>query len=129
MGPAYNVPVLLEREGDRQGSPWAVGPTLDAPLDRVVAINPGPTAAQWLDAYKNLLSPLPPGVYQLIVHLAYDDDEMRGATSDHPNWGAAWRQSDLDLVKSQAFRDFLKDQKFVLVSWKDISRGRTSSSR
>ncbi len=33
--------------------------------------------------------PLPPGVYQLIVHLAWDDEEMRGATWDHPNWGAA----------------------------------------
>ena len=34
-----------------------------------------------------MLAPLPPGVYQLIVHLAYDDEEMRGATFDHPDWG------------------------------------------
>jgi len=59
-------------------------------------------------------------VYELIVHLGFDDDEMRGATWNHPNWGAAWRQHDFDLVKSSEFRQFLKDQGFVLVGWKDL---------
>ena len=52
--------------------------------------------------------------------LAYDDEEMRGATSDHPDWGASWRQNDLDLVRSSRFRDFLREQRFVLVGWKDL---------
>ena len=30
--------------------------------------------------------PCPTGVYELIVHVAYDDEEMRGATADHPDW-------------------------------------------
>jgi hypothetical protein len=47
---------------------------------------------------------------------------MRGATADHPDWGAAWRESDLDLVRSPAFRDFLREQGFVLVSWRDLAR-------
>ena len=68
------------------------------------------------------LSGLPPGVYELIVHLAYDDDEMRGATWDHPNWGAAWRQSDLDLVKSAAFQEFLKQQQFKLMTWRELGK-------
>jgi hypothetical protein len=38
---------------------------------------PGVTAAGWLGAYEKMLAPLPPGVYELIVHLAYDDDEMK----------------------------------------------------
>jgi len=63
-------------------------------------------------------------VYELIVHLAHDDDEMRGATSDHPDWGAAWRQSDFDLVRSDRFRDFLKSQGFVPVKWGDLARAR-----
>ena len=58
----------------------------------------------------------------MIVHLAHDDDEMRGATWDHPDWGAAWRQHDLDMVKSPEFRQFLKDQGFVLVKWKDLAK-------
>jgi hypothetical protein len=69
-----------------------------------------------------MLRPLPPGTYELIVHTAYDDDEMRGATWDHPAWGAAWRQADFDLVKNPEFRQFLKDQNFTLVSWKDLQK-------
>jgi predicted glycoside hydrolase/deacetylase ChbG (UPF0249 family) len=123
MGPAYNLPLLLERTGaDR--SAWALsGAQPDALVDRVISLDaPGAPAAEWPAAYEKLLSPLPPGVYELIVHLAYDDDEMRGATWDHPNWGAAWRQADFDLVKSQRFRDFLRTQGFTLVGWKDLGR-------
>jgi hypothetical protein len=89
---------------------------------------PGVAAAQWFDAYKTMLTPLAPGVYELIVHLGYDDDEMRGATSDHPNWGAAWRQSDLDLVKSAEFQDFLKQQQFHLITWRELGKARVRSA-
>jgi hypothetical protein len=124
LGADYHVPQLLERQGERGGaeSPWVTGATDAALVDRVVSISPGVTAANWEAAYEKLLAPLPPGVYELIVHLAYDDEEMRGATHDHPDWGAAWRQQDLDLVKSPGFRDFLRAQGFVLVSWRDLAR-------
>ncbi|HXT21757.1 MAG TPA: polysaccharide deacetylase family protein, partial [Thermoanaerobaculia bacterium] len=122
VGSSYGLPQLLEREGARN-SPTAVARE-DALLDRVVSINPGVPREGWLAAYRELLAPLPPGVYQLIVHLAYDDEEMRGATWDHPDWGAAWRQNDLDLVKSEAFRQFLREQGFVLVSWRDLGKAR-----
>ena len=126
LGPAYGLPVLMERLGDRGGeqSAWATGPQADALVDRVVSIPQGIAKEQWPQAYEKILTPLPPGVYQLIVHLGYDDEEMRGATFDHPDWGAAWRQNDLDLVKSSRFRDFLKQQKFVLVGWKDLARAK-----
>jgi predicted glycoside hydrolase/deacetylase ChbG (UPF0249 family) len=122
LGEQYDLPILLEREGNRtSGGP---GPDPEALVDRVLSINPGVPPAQWRSTYEAMLAPLKPGVYQLIVHLAYDDEEMRGATADHPDWGAAWRQADLDLVRSQAFRDFLRAQGFVLVGWKDLSRAR-----
>ena len=124
VGYAYNLPLLLERSGaDR--SAWALGAQADALVDRVISLDaPGAPAAEWPAAYEKLLAPLPPGVYELIVHLAYDDDEMRGATWDHPNWGAAWRQADFDLVRSARFRDFLRTQGFTLVKWKDLDRVR-----
>ena len=53
-------------------------------VQNVVSMEPGVDAKGWFDWYKKALTPLAPGVYQLIVHLAYDDDEMRGATWDHP---------------------------------------------
>jgi chitin disaccharide deacetylase len=126
LGAAYDLPVLMERLGDRGGeqSPWATAAQGDALIDRVVSIPQGVAKADWPQAYEKMLAPLPPGVYQLIVHLGYDDEEMRGATFDHPDWGAAWRQNDLELVKSARFRDFLRQQKFVLIGWKDLARAK-----
>jgi predicted glycoside hydrolase/deacetylase ChbG (UPF0249 family) len=120
IGAEYELPVLLERSGERAAAfPEAARESL---IDRVLGIEPGVPAAEWRSAYEKLLKPLPPGVYELIVHLAYDDEEMRGATADHPDWGAAWRQQDLDLVKSPEFREFLRAQGFILVSWGDLAK-------
>ncbi len=126
VGAEHGLPVLLERTGTRGGerSPWAAAARDRALVDQVVSLSPGVAPAEWLAAYQRTLAPLPPGVYQLIVHLGYDDEELRGATSDHPDWGAAWRQADFDLVRSQAFRDFLREQRFLLISWKDLARAR-----
>jgi predicted glycoside hydrolase/deacetylase ChbG (UPF0249 family) len=123
MGTAYQLPLLLERMGERGGEAASFETnSRDALVDRVMSISPGVSPADWASAYEKMLAPLPPGVYQLIVHLGYDDEEMRGATADHPDWGAAWRQQDLDLVKSDRFRKFLADQKFVLIGWRDLAR-------
>ena len=76
-------------------------------IDLVCEAVPDIPADGWAEAYKKMLGPLPPGSYQFTVHLGFDDDEMRGASHDHPNWGAAWRQRDFDLVSSEDFRKFL----------------------
>ncbi len=124
MGKDYALPVLLEKTGARGGaaSLWATKAEADALVDAVLSHGPNVPAAEWQSAYEKLLTPLPPGVYELIVHLGYDDDEMRGATSDHPDWGAAWRERDLAVVKSESFRQFLRKQGFILIGWKDLAR-------
>jgi hypothetical protein len=126
LGSSYGLPVLMERVGDRGGeqSAWATAAQADALVDRVVSIPQGVAKADWPQAYEKMLAPLPPGVYQLIVHLGYDDEEMRGATFDHADWGAEWRQNDLELVRSARFGDFLRQQRFVPVRWKDLARAR-----
>jgi predicted glycoside hydrolase/deacetylase ChbG (UPF0249 family) len=119
MGVTYGLPVLLERRGARGGeqSPWAVRDMENALVDRIVSINPGVAPEAWEAAYEKMLAPLPAGVYELIVHLGYDGDEMLGATADHPNWGSAWRQHDLDTVRSARFQAFLRDQHFTPITW------------
>jgi len=127
VGESYGLPVLVERQGSRGGTQasWQPEADPDALVDRVISISPGIERADWMAAYEKLLAPLPPGVYQLIVHLAYDDEEMRAATRGHTDWGAAWRQSDLDLIRSPAFRQFLQRQGFVLITWKELSAARS----
>lgn len=122
-GQDYHIPVLLERRPfpGIQLNPEAIL------VDKVLQITPDVPPNQWLDAYKKMLGPLPPGSYQLIVHLGYDDDELRGATYDHPNWGAAWRQRDFDMVRSPEFQNFLKQQGFILISWHDLGKALNAS--
>jgi hypothetical protein len=123
LGNDFHVPILNARNGPEHAAPagasMADGRIL---VDRVLEIGPGVDPKEWTAWYEKQLAPLGPGVYQVILHLAYDDDEMRGATSDHPDWGAAWRQRDLDMVKSAEFQKFLKDQGFVLVGWRDLAK-------
>ena len=122
MGHAYGLPILLEQTGTH-GLPAGIDlPNDEILVQRVVSMEPGVEAKDWFDWYKKALTPLAPGVYELIVHLAYDDDEMRGATWNHPDWGSAWRQQDLNLVKSAEFRQFLKEQGFVLVRWDQLAK-------
>ena len=128
LGNSYALPILEARAGSH--APHAVTlPPGDVLVDKVLEMNPGIDAKDWVSWYEKELSALGPGVYQLIVHLAYDDDEMRGATWDHPDWGAAWRQHDLDMVKSSEFQKFLKDQNFVLIGWKDLAKAALSHTK
>lgn len=116
---AYKMPVLLAHSDGRSDPMF---PPNAIVLDSVVEIHPGVPQSQWLDAYKKMLQPLAPGTYQLIVHLAHNDAEIQGATHDHPDWGAQWRQNDFDLVRNPEFQKFLKGQGFILISWKDLAK-------
>jgi chitin disaccharide deacetylase len=121
MGYIYNLPILEAWTGTH--APEGTAPlTEEVLVEKVIEINPGISAEDWAAWYRKQLEPLSPGVYQIIVHLAYDDEEMRGTSFDHPDWGAAWRQHDLDMVKSAEFHQFLKDQGFVLVGWRELAK-------
>ena len=118
----YGVPLRWSRA--QQPPPGGSIPEAEVLVDQVVSLDPGVDANGWRAAYEKRLSALPPGVYEMIVHLGYADEEMWGATADHPAWGAAWRRYDLDVVSSPGFRDFLRAQAFVLVGFKDLARAR-----
>ena len=94
----------------------------DVFIDRVLDINPTVAPNDWGDFYTDAIKKLEPGVTEIVIHLAYDDAEMRGATHDHPSWGAAWRQRDLEFFTSEAFRQLLKDEKIKLITWRELSK-------
>jgi hypothetical protein len=97
-------------------------PEEEIAVDDVLGVPTGLAPGEWSGAYRKMLGALGPGVYILIVHLASDDAEMRAATRGHVDFGAAWRQSDYDLVRDPAFRSFLTDEGFVLVGWRELAR-------
>ncbi|MDQ6767221.1 MAG: polysaccharide deacetylase family protein [Candidatus Eremiobacteraeota bacterium] len=126
LGHEYGLPIALVKNGSYR-MPEGMEPAPDAlALDNVITMDPGISSRDWISWYEKSLTQLKPGIYQLIVHLAYDDEEMRGATRGHPDWGAAWRQRDFDMVQSTQFRKFLRDQRFILVNWKQLTNAYAS---
>jgi predicted glycoside hydrolase/deacetylase ChbG (UPF0249 family) len=98
-----------------------VGPD-DVVMNDIISIEPGVTSDGWSRFYADAIRKLQPGITEMIVHLAYDDEEMRGMTFDHPNWGSEWRQRDFQFVTSEAFRKLLQENNVKLVNWREVAK-------
>ena len=72
--------------------------------------------------YSNLLENLPSGLNLILIHPAFDDDEMKGVTVNHPNFGSEWRQIDFDYFTNEENRLKLKENNIVLITWNDIKK-------
>lgn len=94
----------------------------DIMLDSVLIASPEVQAAGWQDFYLNLVKNLKPGLTELIVHLAHNDAEMQAVTVDHPDYGAAWRQRDYNVITSPEFKKALEDNHIILVHWSDLKK-------
>jgi predicted glycoside hydrolase/deacetylase ChbG (UPF0249 family) len=94
----------------------------DVYIDRILDVNTSVTPNDWAKFYSDAIKNLQPGVTEVVIHLAYDDAEMRGATFNHPNWGAAWRQRDFDFFTSEAFRKLLQENQIKLITWRELGK-------
>ena len=101
--------------------PSILGPD-DILIDHLISIEPNVRPEGWAKFYTDAIKSVQPGVTEVIVHLAFDDAEMRAATYDHPNWGAAWRQRDLDFFTSDDFRKVLQANQIKLITWREIGK-------
>jgi chitin disaccharide deacetylase len=111
----YRIPFMAQR-GDPRLSP------ADAAVDTVIQAFPDITPEKWKQFYLDAIRNLKPGVSEMIVHLGFDDAELKAVMVNHEPWGAAWRQRDYDVVMSPEFKKALKDNNIILVKWKDLYR-------
>lgn len=123
VGREEGLPVMVSREwfADAPFLPAALGPEGVA-LDHIVTITPAVRPEGWAQFYRDFVKTLRPGVTELIIHLAYDDEEMRAVTREHPDWGSAWRQRDFDFVTGEEFRRLLKENNIKLITWREVGR-------
>src|SRR5688572_6548092 len=119
----YKLPVRIARDWFSRADflPSILKPD-DVFIDRVLDIGPGVAPADWGKFYSEAIKKLEPGVTEVVIHLAHDDGEMQGASADHPNWGAAWRQRDLEFFTSDAFRQLLREEKIKLITWRELGK-------
>jgi predicted glycoside hydrolase/deacetylase ChbG (UPF0249 family) len=94
----------------------------DVLIDRIITIGPDVPSGRWNEFYTHQIKKLQPGVSEMVIHLAFDDEEMRAATFNHPDWGANWRQRDFDFFTSAKFRRLLEENNIKLVTWREIGK-------
>jgi predicted glycoside hydrolase/deacetylase ChbG (UPF0249 family) len=94
----------------------------DLVIDSIVSIGDSVSPEGWSKYYTDAITNLQPGVTELVVHLAYDDEEMRGVAFAHPNWGSEWRQRDFQFVTSDAFRKLLQANNVKLITWREVGK-------
>ncbi len=89
-------------------------------LDHIFTISPQEFLKGSKKYYEDLMNNLPSGLNCLLIHLAYNDPEMQGITKDHPEWGATWRQADLDFFNSPECTLLIKKNNITLVTWREL---------
>ncbi|HSE33657.1 MAG TPA: polysaccharide deacetylase family protein [Pyrinomonadaceae bacterium] len=123
VGRENKLPMRIAR-AQFSSSPYLnnlIGPD-DVVIDHVINIGPEVSAAEWKNHYLNEIKNLPAGVTEMVVHLAYDDQEMKAIAFEHPDWGSEWRQRDFDFVTSKEFRDALKAHNVKMITWRELGK-------
>lgn len=74
----------------------------------------------WYKLYSSKIKSLSPGLNVFLLHLGYDNEELKGVTIDHPEYGARWRQLDLEVFNSNEIKQLIIDENVKLVTWGEI---------
>jgi len=90
-------------------------------IDQNFTISEEENAKDVAQYYIRTIKSLEPGLSQILIHTAYDNEEMQAITIEHPSWGAAWRQADFDFFTSDVCKNLIKEEEIVLVTWREIA--------
>jgi predicted glycoside hydrolase/deacetylase ChbG (UPF0249 family) len=123
LGHEYKLPIFVTRDwfAEHLYLEASLGEK-DVVIDHTVTIAPSVPAEKWAEFYTSALHSLQPGVTEFVIHVAYDNDEMKAATRERATWGAAWRQRDFDYFTGAEFRGILEKEKIKLVTWREIGK-------
>lgn len=122
IGKEFELPVLLDKSVLSITDEPVAG-MLDEKtvvVDTILTALPENYKQGMAEYYSKTLKNLKPGLNCLLIHLAFDDEEMQAVTIDHPDWGAAWRQADYNFFTSEACKEILKAENIVLVTWREL---------
>jgi len=120
----YKLPIFIPLNAIKQAAPFLVK---EIPPDVIVVDNfmmlPGEVVnSDWNALYSDFLKGLVPGLNEIVVHLSFDNDEMRAIATEHEDFGSAWRQKDLDLLLGDDFKSMLKEYDLQLLTWREIQQ-------
>jgi predicted glycoside hydrolase/deacetylase ChbG (UPF0249 family) len=123
----YRLPIRMARNIDLFQPALAMMEPGDPIADAIFSPDEDVPVSGWKNYYINVVKSLKPGVTEIFVHLAHDDAESQAIMAGHLEWGAAWRQRELDSISSPEFRQALADNNITLIGWREIQRTIASS--
>ncbi|MGZ5134873.1 MAG: polysaccharide deacetylase family protein, partial [Flavitalea sp.] len=124
IGKEYKMPVLLPINMIRQMAP-GLEPLIEpgqVTLTQLFSLWTNLSPDKWNQAYYQFIQQLSPGLNEILVHLAYDNEEMQAIAIDHPDFGSQWRQRDYNFVVSEELKALLKKTNTYLVTWRDVQK-------
>ena len=123
LGEDYHIPVLLPKNYLEERDSFNI-PQLNnhVIIDELIETPTDIKPEDWNQYYTGILQNLQPGVYELIFHLAYDNEETRAMTRYHEYYEATWRQRDVDYCMSEEFQEVLKANNIQLITWRQIQK-------
>ena len=117
----YKLPFLHFIGAPNPANVAALTPNDIVPDVVIMAVQAG-SPERWRQYYLDAIRNLKPGLTEILLHLGYDDAELRAVMVDHVAFGSKWRQQDYDVMTSPEFKQALKDNNVVLVTWRDIQK-------
>jgi len=117
---AHGLPNRIPQSDPEKLKTSAVPASGDGTAIRVLKAPANLRPDQWSEFYEGVLGSLKPGINELIVHLGYDDQELRAITRGRPGWDAAWRKRDFDVMCSRRFQRMIKKGGIRVVQWRDV---------
>lgn len=118
----YKLPFLAALDSNTPKQLSSLLSASDLIPDSVVMAYPEVAAKDWRAFYLNAIKNLKPGLTEFIVHLGHNDAELQAVTVDHPDYGAAWRQRDYEVITSPEFKQALADNHVIPIHWSDIKK-------
>jgi chitin disaccharide deacetylase len=123
LGREYKVPVLLNPKAIKQWIDIDLTPHItdkDVVVDQLFMAFPEDYAKGMDNFYTSALKSVKPGLSCILMHAAYNDEEMRGVTGGHSGYGAGWRQDDFNFFTSEKCKKLIESENIKLITWREI---------
>lgn len=124
LGKKYNLPIFLNKTLINHFTPNMSAHILasDFCIDHFIM-------GDWSDFekgglaefYAKAIQDIKPGTSIVLIHPAFDGDEMQGICIDHPNFGAEWRQIDSDFFSNEELLKIINNHQIELTNWSQLT--------
>jgi predicted glycoside hydrolase/deacetylase ChbG (UPF0249 family) len=103
----YEVPCRLDAHSG------VLPPTMAAVLN----LDHDSRIARWAALYSAMIQKSTLGLNELVLHLAFEDDEMKAFTSKTVAYGARWRSTDREAIRDASFQNALARSGLERAGW------------